>query len=37
MQMEGLNTWIKVGESELRGYDSVYQAIREQNLLRNNL
>ena len=37
MQMEGLNRWIRVGESELRGYDVIYQAMREQNLLQNHL
>ncbi|WP_034289798.1 phosphate/phosphite/phosphonate ABC transporter substrate-binding protein [Helicobacter sp. MIT 11-5569] len=37
MQMEGLNQWIKVGESELRAYDSIYKAMQEQNLLENNL
>ncbi|MCH5336122.1 MAG: PhnD/SsuA/transferrin family substrate-binding protein [Campylobacter sp.] len=37
MQMEGLNEWIRVGEEELRGYDKVYEAMKEQNLLENTL
>ncbi|WP_299549945.1 PhnD/SsuA/transferrin family substrate-binding protein [uncultured Helicobacter sp.] len=37
MQMEGLNTWVKVGEREFRAYDDIYQAMQEQNLLENNL
>ena len=37
MQMEGLNAWVKVGESELRAYDSIHQAMQKQNLLENNL
>ncbi len=37
MQMEGLNQWVVVGEKELRGYDVLYQAMREQNLLDNTL
>lgn len=37
MQMEGLNEWIRVGKEELRGYDKVYEAMKEQNLLQNSL
>lgn len=37
MQMEGLNAWIRVGESELRAYDTIYKAMEEQNLLKNSL
>ncbi|MDD6056017.1 MAG: PhnD/SsuA/transferrin family substrate-binding protein [Helicobacteraceae bacterium] len=37
MQMEGLNRWIKVGDKELKGYDEIYKAMMEQNLLKNNI
>lgn len=33
MAMEGLNEWIITGEKELRGYDTLYEAMREQKLL----
>ena len=33
MAMEGLNEWIITGEKELKGYDTLYEAIREQKLL----
>lgn len=33
MAMEGLNEWIITGEKELKGYDTLYEAMREQNLL----
>ena len=33
MAMEGLNQWIIVGEKELRGYDSLYTAMKDQKLL----
>lgn len=36
MAMEGLNEWRKVNESALSGYNEIYQAMREQNLLDNN-
>lgn len=37
MQMEGLNAWVKVGERELASYEAIYEAMREQNLLTNNV
>ena len=37
MQMEGLNAWVKVGARESAGYEAIYEAMREQNLLANNL
>lgn len=37
MQMEGLNAWVKVGNQELAGYDAICEAMKEQNLLTNNL
>lgn len=33
MAMEGLNEWIIIGEKELKGYDTLYEAMREQKLL----
>lgn len=33
MAMEGLNEWIIAGEKELKGYDTLYEAMREQKLL----
>ena len=33
MAMEGLNEWVVVGEKELRGYDSLYTAMKDQKLL----
>ena len=33
MAMEGLNEWITTGEKELKGYDTLYEAMREQKLL----
>lgn len=33
MAMEGLNEWIITGEKELKGYDTLYEAMREQKLL----
>lgn len=33
MTMEGLNEWIITGEKELKGYDTLYEAMREQKLL----
>ena len=35
MSMEGLNKWVRVGEEQLRGYDAIYTAMKEQNLLEN--
>lgn len=37
MSMEGLNQWKEVGKSELNGYNDLYSAMEEQNLLENNL
>ncbi|RDU64170.1 phosphate/phosphite/phosphonate ABC transporter substrate-binding protein [Helicobacter sp. MIT 14-3879] len=37
MAMEGLNEWKRVGEAELRGYDKIYEAMREQGLLDNKV
>lgn len=33
MAMEGLNEWIIAGEKELKGYDTLYEAMKEQKLL----
>lgn len=33
MAMEGLNEWIITGEKELKGYDTLYEAMKEQKLL----
>ena len=33
MAMEGLNEWIITGEKELKGYNTLYEAMREQKLL----
>ena len=33
LDMEGLNEWIITGEKELKGYDTLYEAMREQKLL----
>lgn len=33
MAMEGLNEWIITGDKELKGYDTLYEAMREQKLL----
>lgn len=35
MSMEGLNKWVRVGDKELHGYDAIYMAMKEQNLLAN--
>lgn len=35
MQMEGLNQWIRTTDKELEGYNVVYAAMKEQNLLGN--
>ncbi len=36
MQMEGLNKWVKTGAEELKGYEVLTTAMREQNLMKNN-
>ena len=36
MQMEGLNKWVKTGIEELKGYDVLTQAMKEQDLMKNN-
>lgn len=35
MAMEGLNEWLAVGEKELRGYEHLYKAMKEQNYFLN--
>lgn len=36
MQMEGLNKWVLTGEDELKGYELLTSAMKEQNLMENN-
>ncbi|MBU3016054.1 PhnD/SsuA/transferrin family substrate-binding protein [Poseidonibacter lekithochrous] len=36
MQMEGLNKWVKTGPAELKGYEVLTQAMKEQGLMQNN-
>lgn len=36
MQMEGLNEWVLTTQKELKGYDVLTQAMKEQNLINNN-
>ncbi len=36
MQMEGLNKWVLTGVEELKGYDVLTQAMKEQDLMKNN-
>ena len=36
MQMEGLNKWVKTGVEELQGYEVLTQAMKEQDLMKNN-
>ena len=36
MQMEGLNKWVKTGPEELKGYEVLTQAMKEQDLMKNN-
>jgi ABC-type phosphate/phosphonate transport system substrate-binding protein len=36
MQMEGLNKWVQTGVEELKGYEVLTQAMKEQNLMKNN-
>ncbi|ADG92842.1 conserved hypothetical protein [Arcobacter nitrofigilis DSM 7299] len=36
MQMEGLNKWVKTGQEELKGYDVLTTAMKEQDLMKNN-
>jgi ABC-type phosphate/phosphonate transport system substrate-binding protein len=36
MQMEGLNKWVLTGIEELKGYDVLTQAMKEQDLMKNN-
>ncbi len=36
MQMEGLNKWVKTGVEELKGYELLTVAMKEQNLIKNN-
>jgi len=36
MQMEGLNNWVLTTKEELKGYDVLTQAMKEQNLIANN-
>jgi ABC-type phosphate/phosphonate transport system substrate-binding protein len=36
MQMEGLNKWVLTTKEELKGYDVLTQAMKEQNLIENN-
>ena len=36
MQMEGLNKWVQTGSEELKGYEVLTQAMKEQNLMQNN-
>jgi ABC-type phosphate/phosphonate transport system substrate-binding protein len=37
MIMEGLNKWVKVTSEELKGYDFLYKAMQEQELLENKI
>ncbi len=36
MQMEGLNNWVITTQEELKGYDVLTQAMKEQDLIANN-
>ena len=36
MQMEGLNNWVITTQEELKGYDVLTQAMKEQDLIENN-
>ena len=36
MQMEGLNKWVITTKEELKGYDVLTQAMKEQDLIANN-
>lgn len=36
MQLEGLNKWVETGTKELKGYEVLAQAMKEQNLMKNN-
>jgi len=36
MQMEGLNKWVQTGPEELKGYEVLTQAMKEQDLMKNN-
>ncbi|WP_148624868.1 phosphate/phosphite/phosphonate ABC transporter substrate-binding protein [Aliarcobacter cryaerophilus] len=36
MQMEGLNKWVLTTEKELKGYELLTQAMKEQDLIKNN-
>jgi ABC-type phosphate/phosphonate transport system substrate-binding protein len=36
MQMEGLNEWVLTTKEELKGYDVLTQAMKEQDLIANN-
>lgn len=36
MQMEGLNKWVKTGTEELKGYEVLTDAMKEQDLIKNN-
>ena len=36
MQMEGLNKWVITTNEELKGYDTLTQAMKEQDLIKNN-
>jgi len=37
MIMEGLNKWVKVGEEELQGYETLFEAMKNQDLLENKI
>lgn len=37
MIMEGLNKWVKVTQTELAGYDTLYSTMKEQDLLENRI
>lgn len=36
MEMEGLNKWVLTKEEELKGYEVLTEAMREQDLMKNN-
>lgn len=36
MEMEGLNKWVLTQEEELKGYEVLTEAMREQDLMKNN-
>jgi len=36
MQMEGLNKWVETGTEELKGYEVLTAAMKEQDLMKNN-